>query len=147
MKAQVAALLQGGREGTLEQLLAATGGKEVSLKTALSDLKSDKYAGATGKLNIVRTETGTYTRAKVLSQADRAMGQALTDPAAVSEASEALRSLLVDGRITLVRTVTHDGVVGPLHFEDLVDHVLEMAGCVRRVGERKSQGKQEKVKW
>lgn len=57
VKAQVAALLQGGREGTLEQLLPATGGKEVSLKAALSDLKSDKYAGATGKLNIVRTET------------------------------------------------------------------------------------------
>lgn len=53
VKAQVAALLLGGGSYTVEELKAKTGGQEITVKTSLSDLKSAKYAGATGPLPIV----------------------------------------------------------------------------------------------
>jgi hypothetical protein len=43
--------------------------------------------------------------------------KALAKPEAVAEASEALRSLLVDGRITLVPNADHSGLIGPVHFK------------------------------
>jgi len=56
VKAQVAALLQSGDAFTLEELLRRTSAKEVTLKTAISDLRSPKYCGSTGVLNIVSVE-------------------------------------------------------------------------------------------
>jgi hypothetical protein len=53
VKAQVAALLGAGGAYTLEELLKETNAKEVTLRTALSDLRSAKYAGPTGVLPIV----------------------------------------------------------------------------------------------
>ena len=70
----------------------------------------------------------------------------LTDPAGVAEASEALRSLLVDGRLVLAPNAAHDGVEGTAHFKELGDHVLEMAGCVRRVGAIKAEQKANEIK-
>jgi hypothetical protein len=63
--------------------------------------------------------------------------KALADHEAVIQANEALRSLLVDGRITLVPNADHSGVIGTVHFKGLGDHVLEMAGWTRRVGSGK----------
>ena len=65
--------------------------------------------------------------------------KALAKHEAVIEANEAVRSLLVDGRITLVPNANHSGVIGTVHFKGLGDHVLEMAGWTRRVGERKGK--------
>jgi hypothetical protein len=31
----------------------------------------------------------------------------------------------------------HNGLIGPVHFKELGDYLLEMAGCTWRVGERK----------
>jgi hypothetical protein len=53
IKGQVAALLLAGGAFTLEELLKETKAKQVTLRTALSDLKSAKYAGPTGVLPIV----------------------------------------------------------------------------------------------
>jgi hypothetical protein len=64
VKAQVRALLLSGEPFTIERLLRKTAGKEVTLRTAISDLKSDKYAGAGGALKIITTESGAYTLAK-----------------------------------------------------------------------------------
>jgi hypothetical protein len=61
----------------------------------------------------------------------------LAKPEAVAEASEALGSLLVDGRIPLVPNADHTGLIGPVHFKGFGDHVLEIAGFARRVGQRK----------
>ncbi len=41
---------------TVEELMQQTGGTKSSVQTALSDLKSDKYCGAGGKLNIMKTK-------------------------------------------------------------------------------------------
>lgn len=59
-KIKVANLLQTGGAYTVEQLQAATGGTEVTVKTALSDLRSAKYCGPSGVLNIVRAD-GKYS--------------------------------------------------------------------------------------
>ncbi len=59
VKAQVAALLMAGGAITLEELLKETNAKEVTLRTALSDLRSSKYAGPTGALAI-ELEGGKY---------------------------------------------------------------------------------------
>jgi site-specific DNA recombinase len=61
----------------------------------------------------------------------------LAEPADVAEAGEALRTMLIDGRITLVPNAEHTAVIGPVHFKGLGDYVLEMAGCQRRVRDRK----------
>ncbi len=58
----------------------------------------------------------------------------LASPEAVAEGSEAIRSLLVDGRMTLGPNAAHDRVVGTLQLRDLGDLLLDMAGCARRVG-------------
>jgi site-specific DNA recombinase len=64
--------------------------------------------------------------------------KALSDPAAVTEAAEAVRSLLVDGRITLSPNATRDGVMGTVQFKELGDYVLHMNGIARTVpGEKK----------
>ena len=44
---------------TLSQLEALTGGTEVSIKTAISDLKNPKYAGG-AIVNIIKTKEGGY---------------------------------------------------------------------------------------
>jgi hypothetical protein len=49
----------------------------------------------------------------------------------VAEASEAVRRLLADGRIVLAPSADHTAVVGPVHFKELGDHVLELAGWQR----------------
>lgn len=56
IKAQISALFLAGGEYTLEKLLEATGAKEVTLRTAIYDLRSTKYAGPTGALNITLTD-------------------------------------------------------------------------------------------
>jgi hypothetical protein len=71
--------------------------------------------------------------------------KALAKPEAIAEAGEALRSLLVDGPITLVPNANHTGVVGPIHFKGIGDHLLEMAGWPRRVAERKSNEIKKKL--
>ncbi len=45
---------------TVAQLCVATGGTEVSVRTALSDLKAVKYAGIEGPLNIVKNDKKEY---------------------------------------------------------------------------------------
>lgn len=56
IKAQIAALFLAGGEYTLQQLLETTGAKEVTVRTAIYDLRSAKYAGPTGALNITLTD-------------------------------------------------------------------------------------------
>jgi hypothetical protein len=63
VKAQVAALLLAGGTYTLEELLKETRATKVTLQTALSDLRSEKYCGPTGRLNIVQVD-GKYSLAK-----------------------------------------------------------------------------------
>jgi len=58
--------------------------------------------------------------------------KALAKPEVVEAAGEAVRRLLVDGRITLVPNAEYTGVVGPAHFKELGDHLLELAGARRR---------------
>lgn len=60
VKTKVAALLMTGGAFTLDELLRETGAKKVTLQTALSDLRSEKYCGPTGRLNIVQVD-GKYT--------------------------------------------------------------------------------------
>jgi len=45
---------------TVDELMEKTGGTESTVKTALSDLKSDKYAGPDGALAILKTKDGEY---------------------------------------------------------------------------------------
>lgn len=59
-KGGVHELLSSGHSFSLEELQHATGASVSNLKTALSDLKSDKYAGSYGKLAIVKNPDGTY---------------------------------------------------------------------------------------
>jgi hypothetical protein len=55
----------------------------------------------------------------------------LAKPQVVAEASEAVRRLLADGSITLAPNADRTGVVGPVHFRELGDHVLQLAGWQR----------------
>lgn len=45
---------------TIDELMTQTDGTKVSIQTALSDLKSEKYAGPEGALNIVKNEQKEY---------------------------------------------------------------------------------------
>jgi hypothetical protein len=49
-----------------------------------------------------------------------------------SEAAEAARRLLVDGRITLGPNADHTAVVGEVRWKELGAHALELAGVVRK---------------
>jgi hypothetical protein len=61
-KGGVHELLSTGHSFTMEELKTATGATESNIKTALSDLKSDKYAGKYGKLEITKDPvTGHYS--------------------------------------------------------------------------------------
>lgn len=59
-KGGVHELLSSGHSFTLDELQHATGASLSNLKTALSDLKSDKYAGKYGKLEITKNPDGSY---------------------------------------------------------------------------------------
>ena len=60
-KAATHELLSSGHPFSIDELMKATGAKSTStLMTALSDLKSEKYAGKLGKLNIVKRPDGMY---------------------------------------------------------------------------------------
>ena len=63
-------------------------------------------------------------------QVERAV-KVLAKPEVVADVSEALRRLLVDGRITLIPNEDRTGVVGPVHLLELGDHVLQLAGLQR----------------
>jgi hypothetical protein len=63
IKAQTAALFLSGGAFTLEELLTKTKGKEITVRTAIYDLRSPKYAGPTGALNIVLAD-GRYSLVK-----------------------------------------------------------------------------------
>lgn len=61
IKQQIREVLVAGGKFTLDELLAKFGAdKKASIVTALSDLKSDKYAREGGKLNIIRDEEHRY---------------------------------------------------------------------------------------
>lgn len=60
-KAATHELLSTGHPFSIDELMKATGAKSTStLMTALSDLKSEKYAGKLGKLNITKRPDGMY---------------------------------------------------------------------------------------
>ncbi|MGC2461200.1 MAG: recombinase family protein, partial [Steroidobacteraceae bacterium] len=59
--------------------------------------------------------------------------KSLADPDRVAEASEWLRRNLEDGRITLAQNGTGTGLVGPVHFRDFGNHLLELAGLARQL--------------
>jgi len=59
IKAQIAVLLSAGGSYTVAELVKATGGKEVSVRTALSDLKSRVYCGLPAPLAIFSND-GVY---------------------------------------------------------------------------------------
>jgi hypothetical protein len=63
----------------------------------------------------------------------------LARPEVVADASEALRRLLVDGRITLAPNADRTAVVGPVHFLELGDHVLQLAGWQQNCSEIKEK--------
>lgn len=58
----------------------------------------------------------------------------LTDPAAVAQAREALRTLIVDAEIQLQPNDDHTAAVGELHLVDLGEHVMQLAGSQRKPG-------------
>ena len=60
--------------------------------------------------------------------------KALTDPAAVAQAREALRTPIVDTEIRLQPNDDHTVAVGELHLVDLGEHVMQLAGSQRRPG-------------
>lgn len=62
IKAQIRAILteENKPKCTVEGLMELTGGTLVSVRTAISDLKSDTYAGADGKLDILKNEKKEY---------------------------------------------------------------------------------------
>ena len=51
---------------------------------------------------------------------------------AVEQVREATRKLLVDGRIVLAPSVDRTQMTGSVHFKELGEHVLELAGWQRR---------------
>jgi hypothetical protein len=59
--------------------------------------------------------------------------------------SEALRRLLQNGRVTLVPNAAGDGLEGAVQFKGLGEHLLEMSGWTRRVGERKAKENKKKL--
>lgn len=62
IKKQIREMLVAGEAHTLEELVAKFGeDKKTSITTALSDLKSEKYCGEGGVLNIIRNEDKQYT--------------------------------------------------------------------------------------
>lgn len=63
IKSQVAALLQSGGSFTFEELMASTNGTRISVQTAVYDLRSPKYCGPSGVLNIVLAD-GRYSLSK-----------------------------------------------------------------------------------
>lgn len=70
-KAATHELLSSGHPFSVDELMAATGASSKStLMTALSDLKSAKYAGKLGALNIVKRPDGTYHVQKDSGAAD-----------------------------------------------------------------------------
>jgi len=58
--------------------------------------------------------------------------KALTDPAAVAQAREALRTLIVNAEIRLQPNDDHTAAVGELHLVDLGEHVMQFAGLQRK---------------
>lgn len=66
------------------------------------------------------------------AQVQRAL-TVVAKPQHVEDAREAMRCLLVDGRITVTPNETHTAVTGPVHFKSLGDHMLELAGVARQV--------------
>lgn len=60
--------------------------------------------------------------------------KALTDPAAVAQAREALRTLIVDAETRLQPNDDHTAAVGELHRLDLGEHVMQLAGLQRKPG-------------
>lgn len=64
VKAKVAKFLLSGNSGTLDQLTAKLKAEKVTVQTALSDLKSEKYGiKGVSPLNIARNEEGHYVLA------------------------------------------------------------------------------------
>ncbi len=66
--------------------------------------------------------------------------ESLAQQDAVEEAREATRKLPVDGRMVLAASVDRTQVTGPVHFKELGEHVLELAGWQRRPIKPNSSG-------
>ena len=64
VKARLFQYFTGGNKGTLEQLCAKMDAGESSTRTALSDLRSDKYCYNEKPLNLVRDDSGSYSLSK-----------------------------------------------------------------------------------
>jgi hypothetical protein len=56
----------------------------------------------------------------------------LTDPVAISQARDALKTLIVGGRLALQPNGDHTKVIGTLRLVDLGEHALQLAGLQRR---------------
>lgn len=106
-KAGVHELLKSGHAFTVEELMKATGTTNRStIMTALSDLKSPKYAGALGHLSITKRSDGTYHVTKEEGGAMMAAARATSEAPAVKQ----------DVTEPTVLRVTRDPIEGTLHW-------------------------------
>lgn len=65
VKPQIRAFFESGKKATLEELMEKfPGAAKSSITTAIADLRSDKYAGAGGALNITKDDKGKYSLSK-----------------------------------------------------------------------------------
>ena len=103
----------------------------------IDDERQQLIAKAAGRL----TQKETFARRLMANMADIAStyhGQiqqalkVLAQPDSVEDGREAVRGLLEDGRITLVPNASRTGVLGPVHLQELGNHVLELAGWQRQ---------------
>jgi hypothetical protein len=60
VKRQLFAMFKAGKSGTIAQLMRATKGSEVSVRTALYDLRSDKYGVGGRALPLQYDERGVW---------------------------------------------------------------------------------------
>lgn len=81
VKAKVAKFLMGGNVATLDQLTTKLKAEKVTVQTALSDLKSEKYGiKGVSPLNIARNEDGQYVLSNGSKPAKRKAVKAVKEP-------------------------------------------------------------------